>query len=228
MDRVLSDLTGRIDCVFFDLDGVLIDYGESGVPNWLVRMMHEEARAAGADDITPGQLASLFAEPGADYFRQTCAELGIDQPSEFWDAINQRGTTEKLRRFETGEITAYDDVSVVEELSKLFDIAVISNQPRGSVEQLLRKLSIHSDVDVVVGFDGLETNDHRKPNPGFLLDAKNRLGAEVPAYIGDSTSDVEAAKAADAIPVYLDRNASFPSQQAYHIQTLRALRVLIE
>lgn len=207
---------------------MLIDYGESGVPNWLVRVIHEEARAAGADDITPGQIASLFAEPGADYFRQTCAEFGIDRPSAFWDAIHQRGTTEKLRRFETGEITAYDDAAVVEELSESFDIAIISNQPRTSVEQLLQKLSIHSTVDVVVGFDGVETNDHRKPDPGFLLDAKRRLGAELPAYVGDSTSDVEAAKAADAIPVYLDRDASFPTQQAYHIQTLRSLRVLLE
>lgn len=228
MSRIIQDLTGRIDCIFFDLDGVFIDYGETGVPKWLVRMIREEAQAAGADDITLGQLSSLFAEPGADYFRQKCTELGIDRPTEFWNTIHQRGTTEKLRRFETGEITAYDDVSVVEELSELFDIAVISNQPRTSVEQLLRKLSIHSYVDAVVGFEGLETNDYRKPNPGFLLDAKNRLDAELPAYVGDSTTDVEAAQAADAIPVYIDRDASFPTQQAYHIQTLQSLRVLLE
>ncbi|WP_248906313.1 HAD family hydrolase [Halocatena marina] len=228
MGEKIRDLTGEIDCVFFDFDGVLIDFCDTGIPNWLIQMVQKEARAMGVDDISPGNVVSLFGRPGADHFRQTCTELGIDRPSDFWDAVHHRGTKEKVHRFEAGEITAYDDISVIQALSASFKIAIVSNQPQASVEQLLHKLPVHDHVDGVVGLEGLETNDHRKPNPDFILDAKRRLGVESPAYVGDSAVDVEAARTADAVPVYINRDGSFPNHQAYNIQTLGSLRALLE
>jgi phosphoglycolate phosphatase len=78
-------------------------------------------------------------------------------------------------------------------------LAVVTNKTRPMALQLLHHLALHEWIDEVVGGDCCE---HRKPSPAPLLMACKNLQVDPHEVlmVGDSATDVLAARAAD-IPV---------------------------
>jgi beta-phosphoglucomutase-like phosphatase (HAD superfamily) len=85
-------------------------------------------------------------------------------------------------------------------------VAVISNNSQAAVETYLRAHHLAEHVDVIVG---RTDPDPRllKPHPHLVLRALDALGGELggdpatSAFVGDSTSDIQSAKAAGTLSI---------------------------
>ena len=99
-----------------------------------------------------------------------------------------------------------------------YTLVVVTNQPdvgnglvdRSVVEKMHQKLCASVPVDAIeVCYHTTADNcDCRKPKPGMLLRAAERLGLDCrrSVMVGDRWSDVEAAKAAGCKSVFIDLN----------------------
>lgn len=202
---------GRIDVdsVLFDLDGVLIDFCEDVEPDWVIDIIAEEIENHGGEPpVDPESVLALFAEPGEQYFRSVCREFGVSDPAAFWEAIQRRGSDRKIAALREGDIVQYPDTDLLVELGSRYDLGVVSNQPERSVREVLDYIGLLDEFEVVIGFTGLESNDYRKPNPGHLNRAMERIGGSEGVFTGDNERDVVAARRAGLTPVYLDRGDS--------------------
>ena len=99
-----------------------------------------------------------------------------------------------------------------------FTLVVVTNQPdvgnglvdRSVVERMHEKLRAAVPVDAIeVCYHTKADNcDCRKPKPGMLLRAAERMGLDCArsVMVGDRRSDVEAAKAAGCKSIFIDLN----------------------
>jgi len=99
-----------------------------------------------------------------------------------------------------------------------FTLVVVTNQPdvgnglvdRSVVERMHEKLRAAVPVDAIeVCYHTQADNcDCRKPKPGMLLRAAERMGLDCArsVMVGDRSSDVEAAKAAGCKSIFIDLN----------------------
>lgn len=103
-----------------------------------------------------------------------------------------------------------------------FVLIVVTNQPdvaRGTlsaeaVEEMHRELRLRLSLDdVAVCFhDDADRCDCRKPQPGLLLAAAERWGVDLAAsfLVGDRWRDVEAARRAGCVAIFVDRGYAEP------------------
>lgn len=72
-------------------------------------------------------------------------------------------------------------------------MGIVSGKVRRGIERGLRHTRLMELFDVLIGAD-----DHpeHKPSPGPLLQAREMLGVDVAAYVGDAPGDMEAARRA--------------------------------
>lgn len=80
-------------------------------------------------------------------------------------------------------------------------MGVVTNKPRAPSVRILEGLGIDRFFGAVVGGDSLPT---RKPDPAMVHEALRLLGGVAPGeawLVGDGPQDVEAARAAGAVPV---------------------------
>jgi len=99
-----------------------------------------------------------------------------------------------------------------------YTLVVVTNQPdvgnglidRSIVEQMHQKLRATVPVDAieVCYHTNVDNCDCRKPKPGMLLRAAERLGLDCrrSVMVGDRWSDVEAAKAAGCRSIFINLN----------------------
>lgn len=198
-----------VDSVLFDLDGVLIDFCEDVEPDWVMDIIMEEIQNhGGSPPREPESVLALFAEPGEQYFRSVCQQFGVSNPAQFWEAIQRRGSDRKIAALRDGDIMQYPDTDLLVTLESRYDLGVVSNQPQRSVREVLDYIGLLDVFEVAIGFTGLESNDHRKPAPGHLNCAMERIGGSEGVFIGDNERDVIAARRAGLTPVYLNRTDS--------------------
>lgn len=175
-------------CLFFDLDGTLIDSREdlADAVNFALAEMKLET--------LPNTMIADFIGEGVFnlIIRSLTASLG-KTPDE---AAAQRGV-EIFRQF-YGENCLRKTAlytGVAETLEKLghFKKAVITNKPRDFSVRILKGLGILRHFDFVAGGDSFP---ERKPSPLPLLSAIEKLGcsAAESLMIGDSRVDIEAGK----------------------------------
>ena len=177
--------------VLFDLDGTLIDsapdihaalnetlasYGEPpftreaviGFVGGGVPKLIERAYAALAKDLDPATRDRIV-----DRF------LKIYEPRSTDLTTLTAGTSEATRHFKEIGIP----------------IGIVTNKPEMATREILAHFGLLDLMDVVIGGDA---GPERKPAPGLLLLACERLGLAVAdvAFVGDSENDVDAALAA--------------------------------
>ena len=184
--------------VIFDLDGTLVD----SIPDLATaidQMLHHLDRpAAGVDKVR------LWVGNGAVTLvkRALADSMETNDLDNIPDDIYEEGFRHFLIQYHKvngDKSTLYP--GVIEVMKKLAAdeciLAIATNKPGRFTEQLLNKLSIH--FNYVISGDTLE---HKKPAPDqliYCMQEANCTAAET-VMIGDSVSDVAAAKAAN-IPV---------------------------
>lgn len=180
------------DAYLFDLDGTLVDTAPDLMYALNATLVHAGYAEVGLD------LTRLWVGHGAKVMlaeavvHQGKSKLSDDQLEEYFAFF--------LERY--GERIAVDSVpypGVVDSLialaSRTRKLGVVTNKIQGLSMQLLRELDLYKYFNIVVGGDTLQV---RKPEPQPILYACNEL-VSVPSetlFVGDSTTDVKAARAA--------------------------------
>lgn len=173
----------RFPVVLFDLDGTVIDSGAI----ILASMRHAAKEVLGED---PGD-DLLMAAVGGPGLEAQMRELAPDRVEELVRVY--RAHNEPLH----DELTCCAGMEDV--LLRLKDegrrLGIVTAKRRATVELAFNVLPIEHFFETVVGGD--ETKEH-KPDPAPLLLAAERLAVDPAtcAYVGDSTFDMRAAKAA--------------------------------
>ena len=180
------------DAYLFDLDGTLIDTAPD-----LMHALNATLRHGGYEEVDL-ELTRKCVGGGARVMlsrailHQGAIQLNDEQLDAYFEFF--------LLRY--GERVAEDSApypGVVESLEVLstrtHKLGVVTNKLQGLSMQLLRELDLYKFFNIVVGGDTLQV---KKPEPQPILYACNELVC-TPAetlFVGDSITDVNAAKAA--------------------------------
>jgi phosphoglycolate phosphatase len=182
------NLTLPFACVAFDLDGTLVDtgpdltaslnhalvqLGRQPVPEPSVRVMvgHGARKLLERGLASTGEVSERLIDQGFPMFLDYYAEHICDRSIPF-----------------AGVEQAMDDLAAAG-----VRLAICTNKPEALTLLLLDALGWRSRFTAVVGGD---TFPRRKPDPMPLNEAILRAGGGTAAYVGDSITDTDTARAA--------------------------------
>ena len=180
------------DAYLFDLDGTRVDTAPDLMHALNATLVHAGYKEVGIEltRLWVGHGARIMLAQAIEH--QGEAKLSDDQIEEHFDYFLQR----------YGERIAVDSQpypDVVDSLcaleSRTRKLGVVTNKLQDLSIKLLRELDLYRFFNIVVGGDTLQV---RKPEPQPILYACNEL-VSVPSetlFVGDSTTDVKAARAA--------------------------------
>jgi HAD superfamily hydrolase (TIGR01549 family) len=225
-----DDGTGRRNdqVVLFDMDGVILEgWGtDDAVHGRALDDVLEER-----DLHVTGELRRRLERYEYDErFRAACAELGVD-PAALFRAREERSAKRSVARLAAGTRRLCRDVDAVGELAERVPVGLVSNNYQPTVEFVVD----HFRLDAFsfargrdLGPDGFR---RRKPEPHYLNEALDALGAEGGLYVGDRATDVIAARRAGLDGVFLrrDHNAGLELdiEPAFEVESLREVGALV-
>ena len=187
-----SNAINPFDAYLFDLDGTLVDTAPDLMHALNATLVHAGYEKVGIEltRLWVGHGARIMLAQAVEH--QGESKLTDDQIEECFDFF--------LERY--GQRIAEDSrpyPGVVDSLcalsSRTRKLGVVTNKLQDLSIQLLRELDLYRFFNIVVGGDTLQV---RKPEPQPILYACNEL-VSVPSetlFVGDSTTDVKAARAA--------------------------------
>lgn len=187
-----ANVIPAFDAYLFDLDGTLVDTAPDLMYALNATLAHAGYAEVGIEltRLWVGHGAKIMLAQAVEH--QGATKLRENQVEEYFAFF--------LMRY--GERIAVDSKpypGVVESLSELSSrtrkLGVVTNKLQGLSIQLLRELDLYKFFNIVVGGDTLQV---RKPEPQPILYACNELVSEPSEtlFVGDSTTDVKAARAA--------------------------------
>jgi phosphoglycolate phosphatase len=180
-------------CLFFDLDGTLVD-SRADLAN-SINLMLTDLRL---EPLHYDRVVSFVGE-GVPMLVQRALEASLERDtngSEVETGIKLFG--EHYRRHLLDETVVYPGVIETLESLKTLPMAVITNKSVEFTNAILSGLNLSRYFDVVLGGDSLP---ERKPSGVPLLEAARRCGVapEECLMIGDSRVDIAAGKAAGIV-----------------------------
>lgn len=178
--------------VIFDVDGVLVDSREANIA-FFQALLHK----AGYDNIQREDILACFHLPLWQSLEKLIGSSDQDEIRRIFDMASDTGLRNK-------DLLQFPEKleHVLEQLHKKYKLAVVTSRIKVGVDDIFSAIEIKHLFDVVVTF---EDYTNPKPHPEPLLVALKRLNidADEAVYIGDSLSDIEAAKAAGMRSVFL-------------------------
>jgi phosphoglycolate phosphatase len=176
------------DVVAFDLDGTLADTAPD-----LAAALNRTLAALGRPGVPPESVRNLIGHGARALLRRGLAATG-----EAPEAMVERGYPLFLDHYGAhicDGTAAFDGIE--EAFDQLADagasLAICTNKPEALTLRLLEALGWRGRFDSVVGGD---TVGLRKPDPAPLLAAIGRAGGGRAAFVGDSITDADTARAA--------------------------------
>jgi phosphoglycolate phosphatase len=198
MDRSPRWRSRPLSAVLLDLDGTLLDTAED-IAKALNRALAEMHFAS----LATAEVRNMIGRGAPALITRAVARLGASVYAGGQARLLERFDFhyDQLHRLKQCHSRVYPGVAEgLRELHELgLRLAVVTNKTRPMAVQLLHQLALHQWIDEVVGGD---CSEHRKPSPEPLLLAckKLQVGPREALMVGDSGTDVLAARAAD-IPV---------------------------
>jgi phosphoglycolate phosphatase len=184
--------------VLFDLDGTLLDTAGD-----IALALNRALAERGWPPVPAADVRHMIGRGAPMLVDRAALAQGRAPDAALHAAIVERFFHHYGELEQTGECAAKAYEGAADALRELhatgLRIAVVTNKQHRFADALLKLLALRPWVDLVVGGD---TCERRKPDPQPLLYACERLGVPTDAalMIGDSTNDVQAARAA-GIPV---------------------------
>jgi phosphoglycolate phosphatase len=184
--------------VLFDLDGTLLDTAAD-----IALALNRAVGEFGWESVPADAVRTMIGRGGPMLIRRVAAaqQRTLDEPAHA--ALTERFFDHYGALQDSGEGSARPFEGAPEALQALhaagLRIAIVTNKQQRFAWSLMRRLALDAWIDCIVGGDSCE---RRKPHPDPLLFACQSLKI-APAnalMIGDSTNDVQAARAA-GIPV---------------------------
>lgn len=178
----------EFNVVVFDLDGTLADTA----PDLAASLNHALARL-GRGPIGAEAVRSMIGHGAHALLRRGLAATG-----EASEALVREGLPIFLDHYSANICNgtkAYPELdAALEALSaKGLALAVCTNKLEALSRRLLEALGLSGTFAAIVGGDTLPT---RKPDPAMLREAIARAGGGRAAYVGDSITDADTARAA--------------------------------
>jgi phosphoglycolate phosphatase len=212
--------------VVFDLDGTLVDSARdlADAGNALIANY-------GLPPLPQARIVGMVGDGARELVRRLLAAYSLDVPLD--DALKRFLDEYNLRLVATTR--PYDGiVEMLEHLSTIARLAVLTNKPEYASKRLLTELHLERFFADVIGGD---TAVARKPDPSGLLSLVGR--ARVPPgralMVGDSLADLRTAVAA-AVPACLARYgfgfAQIPDEErsmaAYEVDRPMEIAAIVE
>ena len=192
----------------FDMDGVLLDSDDFSPGGWIVEAFMRTLRDFGIPE-TEENAKRLYISNLRREGEEFCAEFGIPDVKTLWAQRERNYLAGKLAAIESGRVTLFPDVAVLEELAREYPLAIVSNSPQEIVDLVVDKFSLDRLFRLWIGrghdWDG---RNFVKPAPHQLQRMMKELGADRGYYVGDQPDDVTAARAAGLVPILLDRSGA--------------------
>ena len=214
--------------VLFDMDGVILEgWGtDDAVHSRALDDVLEERDMCVTGDLR-GPLETYEYD---DRFRAACEELAVD-PAALFRAREERSARRSIERLAAGTRRLYPDVDAIGELAERVPVGVVSNNYHPTVEFVVDHFRL-DEFSFVRGRDlGPDGFRRRKPDPYYLNEALDALGAEGGLYVGDRATDVIAAERAGLDGAFLRRehNAGLDPDPdpAFEIEGLRELVAIV-
>jgi phosphoglycolate phosphatase len=178
--------------IIFDLDGTLVD----SLPD-LVHAVNAAMAEYGFPAVSAAQVVPWIGRGSRVLLESALRHHGLNTSAADFDFdVAFARFMEHYGRHLTGDSRLYPDVAAtLERLIPRYTLAVCTNKPSRFVAPLLEHFGIRERFSALVGGDSLS---ERKPSPAPLLYLARHFGVEPAdcAMVGDSTHDVQAARAA--------------------------------
>ena len=185
---------GEIDAIVFDLDGTLIRADEDAIRVLAHRLSSVRWLLRRRDPAQVARRMIMAWESPASSFLSLLERVGLD------DGVLDLGDRlYRLRALETPHnFTAVDGVvDTLHDLSKRYNLAVVTTRSRLHAQAFVRQHHLHGVIGVIVG---REDTRQAKADAGAVRYAAEKLCVPLDRclVVGDSATDVQAARAAGA------------------------------
>lgn len=215
------------DGVLFDMDGVLVEPTEWEVM-WEASVRAFEA--CGVDDPPREHVEAISVSVDPAELDRVCDVHGLRR-EVFFRTRDAYASRAQIRAALDGGKPPYDDVSVLSALD--YPLGVVSSNQQATVEFLLAHYGLAGHVEVAYGRAPTVEDVHRKkPDPYFLERAMADLGVSNPLFVGDSNSDVLAARNAGIDAAFVRRphcaDVRLPVDPAHELTGLDELAKLLD
>ncbi|MEF8856554.1 MAG: HAD-IA family hydrolase [Haloplanus sp.] len=196
------------DAVLFDNDGVLVEPVGRSV---LRRATWEAFDALGVSDPDPDDVEQVSIGVTTDLLSSVCATYDLD-PERFWRARDYHSSHAQRVELRAGRAALYDDFDAVREIDA--PRGIVSSNQQDTVEFMHDFFATRDLFDTAYGRDPtIRSLERKKPEPYYLHRALADLDADSALFVGDSESDVLAARAAGLDAAFVRR----PHRDSYDL-----------
>ena len=207
---------GKIKGLVFDLDGTIIDNRDSYMERMLKRVGAEIGR-----DLGLRHAQELWYSIGALSRDEVIARWGID-PDRFWTVFNKyESLGEKL-----ANTYLHPDALALKKIK--VPMGIVTHTTLEHTTKLLEHVGMRKYFDPIVACSE-EIGWKPSPLPMIYCVMAMKLGFDEVLFVGDTASDVLAAREAGVKSVYINRfNRPISVEPDYEIDILEKLKELIK
>lgn len=189
------------EAVLFDHDGVLTTPTDRAV---LREAARETFEAAGVDSPPEAYVDDLIFGVEPEWLERVCAEFNLD-PAAFWRRRDETAARVQRAEVRAGRKRPYDDVDALASLS--VPLGIVSSNQHETIEFVLEFLDWPATFETYYGREPtVESLRRKKPGTYYLDRALSDLDARDALFVGDSPSDVAAARAAGLDSAFVARD----------------------
>lgn len=208
------------DAVVFDNDGVLVE----PTPWDVIREAIRDAFASlGVADPAEEHVERLIGVTQEDV-HAVAAAYDLD-PAELWRARDTAGSEAQVAHLREGGKALYPDVAAIRELEH--PRGIVSNNQLATVEAIVDHHGLDGFDPVYARRPTLEDIGRKKPDPYHLERALSALESSDALYVGDSATDVVAARRAGCDAAFVRRGhargVDLPHEPAFEVSGLDEL-----
>ncbi|MFW5965373.1 MAG: HAD family hydrolase [Halodesulfurarchaeum sp.] len=216
----------RYDAVLLDNDGVLTAMTDRTVMRRAVTAAFQDLGVLGPAPADVDRL--VFGVRPADLLA-VANRYGVS-PGTLWYRRDLRSSLVQEREIRAGRKPLYDDVVALEAID--LPMGIVSSNQQRTVGTILEAYELTERFQSVYGREMHPRSlDRKKPDPYYLELAIEELGANHPLFVGDSPTDVAAARAAGVDSVFLRRahrrETELEVPPTYEIESLEDLPAIV-
>ncbi len=195
-------MRNKIKTIIFDLDGTLIDVPDG---DFFDHLLVDSLMEIGCRVPSREQRDQLW-ESGKEY-QNILKSWGVRNLDDFWNVFDRRDLEARQRLMDINEIKPYEDVVVLADLAKEFNLGIVTNTP---VKLALLELNTYDLTKYFDSIVALGTVDQKnaKPEAYGILKCIKELNSspKESLVVGDKDSDIIAGVRAGTLTVIMVRS----------------------